>query len=1109
MNGVVVIALRRPYTFVVLSICILLFGIMTIVKTPTDVFPNIKIPVVAVVWAYAGLLPTEVSGRITYLYERQLTSNVEGIEHLESHSYYGSSIIKIFLQPGVDLAAAEADIDSISQTVTKQLPPDISPPMVMRLEASSVPVAMVKVTAENLTPADLYNLAKNKIRPFLVTIPGSILPHPYGGQDKQLLVSLDQQKLLARHLTATDVHNALVNQSIVLPAGDMKLHATDWLVQTNATPMQVDDFNNIPIKRVGNATVYMRDVADVRLGGPPQINAVLVDGKQSVLIVVMKSGEASTLDVVDGVRKAIPRIEEIAPPGVKVELLNDASVFVKDSIKDVLREMALAAALTGLIVLLFLGSWRATVIIATSIPLSILTAIISLHWMGQTINVMTLGGLALAVGILVDDATVMIENIDTHIEMGKPLETAIIDAANQIVIPTFVSTACIIIVWLPLFELTGVSGWLFTPMAEAVMFAMAASFILSRTLVPTMAKYLLVDHGAPHAAESGREEKDETASALAGRRKFPTAAEIEALANRDAERSALAGDGGLSHFAVPLPEVDQRLHERNGFLGRIQEGFERGFQRMRERYSELLRKTLRNRRRFVAIFLAAAVASVALFFTNGQEFFPEIKSGTLQMHMRLPLGTRIEVTGRIASLVSEDIERLLPGQVEDIVSNCGLPVGPHNLAFIPTPTIGPQDCDMTIALKDEVSPVWDFRGILRKGLKERYPGTEFTFQPADLTAKILNFGSPSPIDVQINGGDSMDSYEFARKLASKIRKINGAVDVVIQQTMRTPTLLVEGNRSLGLGIQLTEKDIADNLLMTLSGSQQVDQVFWLDQKSGNSYQINVYTPQYQLTKVQNLLTIPVDKGDLDPSGSKMQLLGSAATLSVKGTPGVVSHANIMPLFNIYVSAETRDLGGVLSDVKKVSEEMEKELPRGAALEIHGQAETMHAAYIELIGGLLASIVLIYLLIVVNFQSWLDPFIIITALPGALAGIAWSLFMTHTNISVPALTGAIMCMGTATANSILVVSYARERLELHGDALLAALEAGYARIRPVIMTASAMIIGMLPMSMANSQNAPLGRAVIGGLTVATFATLFFVPCVYAIVYHRNSNKPESF
>jgi multidrug efflux pump subunit AcrB len=1075
---------------------------MAIFKTPTDVFPNIKIPVVAVVWSYAGLLPKEVSGRITYYYERALTTNVEGIEHIESQSYYGSSITKVFLQPGIDLAAAEADIDSISQTVTKALPPDISPPMVMRLEASSVPVAMIKVTAENLTPADLYNLAKNKIRPFLVMIPGAILPHPYGGQDKQLLVSLDQQKLLARHLTATDVHNALGRQSIVLPAGDVKLHATDFFVQTNATPMEVEDFNNIPIKRVGNATVYMRDVADVRLGGPPQINAVLVDGKQSVLIVVMKSGEASTLDVVDGIKKAIPRIEEIVPPGVKVELLNDASVFVKDSITDVLREMALASALTGLVVLLFLGSWRATVIIATSIPLSILSAIISLHWVGQTVNVMTLGGLALAVGILVDDATVMIENIDTHMEMGKPLETAIIDAANQIVIPTFVSTLCIIIVWFPLFELTGVSGWLFTPMAEAVMFAMIASFILSRTLVPTMAKYLLVDHNAPHQKGEGGQEVTTAAAISSQGRKYPTPEEIYELSNKAAEQSALAGEGGISHFAVPVPEFDGHLHSQKGFFARIQGGFERGFQTLRNQYSDLLRRVLERRERFVAVFLVFALASVGLFFTNGKEFFPEIKSGTLQMHVRLPLGTRIEVTGRIASLISEDIGRLLPGQVEGIVSNCGLPVGPHNLAFIPTPTIGPQDCDMTITLKNEVSPVWDFRRILRKGLAEHYPGSEFTFQPADLTAKILNFGSPSPIDVQINGGDPSESYEFARKLASRIRKVNGAVDVVVQQTMRTPTLLVEGNRSLGLGIRLTEKDIADNLLMTLSGSQQVDQVFWLDQKSGNSYQINVYTPQYQLTKVQNLLTIPVDKGDLDPSGNEMQLLGSAATLSLRGTPGVVSHANIMPLFNVYVSAETRDLGGVLSDVKKVAEEMEKELPRGAALEIRGQAETMHSAYIELIGGLVASILLIYLLIVVNFQSWLDPFIIITALPGALAGIAWSLFLTQTNLSVPALTGAIMCMGTATANSILVVAYARERLELHGDAMVAALEAGYARIRPVIMTASAMIIGMLPMSIANSQNAPLGRAVIGGLIVATFATLLFVPCVYSIVYKRN-------
>ncbi|CAJ0888956.1 hypothetical protein AMST5_03921 [freshwater sediment metagenome] len=1108
MNGVVVLALRRPYTFVVLSICILIFGVMAIFKTPTDVFPNIKIPVVAVVWAYAGLLPTEVSGRITYLYERQLTSNVEGIEHIESHSYYGSSIIKIFLQPGIDLAAAEADIDSISQTVTKQLPPDISPPMVMRLEASSVPVAMLKVTAENLTPADLYNLAKNKIRPYLVTIPGAILPHPYGGNDKQLLVSLDQQKLMARHLTAADVHNALGQQSIVLPAGDMKLRATDWLVQTNATPLQVDAFNNIPIKRVGNATIYMRDVADVRLGGPPQINAVLVDGKQSVLIVVMKSGEASTLEVVDGIKRAIPKIEQIAPPGTKIELLNDASVFVEDSIVDVLREMALASALTGVVVLLFLGSWRATVIIATSIPLSILSAIICLHWAGQTINVMTLGGLALAVGILVDDATVMIENIDTHLEMGKPLEIAIIDAANQIVIPTFVSTLCIIIVWLPLFELSGVSGFLFTPMAEAVMFAMMASFILSRTLVPTMAKYLLADHGAPHGHAPTIAMEDDAPSASGGRR-YPTAEEIYALSERDAEASALAGDGGISHFAVPVPDHTEHSHDRFSAFARIQQGFERGFQIFRDRYNGLLHGVLENRKRFVTIFLTFAITSLTLFYFNGQEFFPEIKSGTLQMHMRTPLGTRIEVAGRIASLVSNDIEQsLLPGEVEGIVSNCGLPVGPHNLAFIPTPTIGAQDCDITITLKNDASPVWDYRAILRKGLNERYPGTEFTFQPADLTAKILNFGTPSPIDVQINGGDQWESYEFTRKLASRLRKVSGAVDVVIQQTMRTPTLLVEGNRSLGLGVNLTERDIAENLVMTLSGSQQIDQQFWLDQRTGNSYQINVYTPQYQITRMQDLLTVPINKAEGEWSPEKMQLLGSVASVSAVGTPGVVTHGNIMPLFDIYVSAETRDLGGVLGDVKAVAKEMEHELPRGASLEVHGQAETMHSAYLELIGGLIASIVLIYLLIVVNFQSWLDPFIIITALPGALAGIAWSLFLTHTNLSVPALTGAIMCMGTATANSILVVAYARERLDLHGDAFLAALEAGYARIRPVIMTASAMIIGMLPMSISNSQNAPLGRAVIGGLIVATFATLLFVPCVYTIVYKRPLGRKET-
>jgi multidrug efflux pump subunit AcrB len=1116
MNAIVVVALKRPYTFVVLAIAILLYGIMSIVKSPTDVFPNIRIPVVAVVWSYAGLLPEDVSGRITFYYERQLTSTVEGLDHIESDSYYGVSVIKVYLQPDGDVAAAEAEIVAISQTVIKALPPDISPPMIFRLDASSVPVAMLQVANENLTPAAMFNLAFNNIRPLLVTIPGAIVPQPYGGMPKQLLVSLDQQQLLAHHLTATDVHEAFGRQNIVLPAGDQKIKTIDWMVLTNSTPLEVEDFNSLPIKRVGNQYIYLRDVADVQLAGPPQLNAVLVKGKQAVILVVMKDGSASTLDVVNGVKKAIPDIERISPPGTKVTLLNDASIFVKDSIEDVVREMVLAAVLTGIVVILFLGSWRATVIIATSIPLSILTSVICLHAAGQTINIMTLGGLALAVGILVDDATVMIENIDTHLEMGKPIEVAIIDAANQIVIATFVSTLCIMLVWLPLFELSGVSGFLFAPMAEAVIFSMAASFILSRTLVPTMAKYILVDPNGPHAgghgSHAGSHDGDAATSTASAIDSGEEAQRIYDLANADAEKAALAGEGGVSHFAVPAPEPHGQHGgdaKPPGPFKRFQQGFDRGFQRFRDQYNEALKTALDKRGVFIPAFLGFAVASLVLFYFNGQDFFPEIKSGTMQMHMRAPLGTRIETTSRIVSLVAEEIERLLPGQVESVVSNCGLPVyGPHNLAFIPTPTIGSQDCDLTISLKNEASPVWDYRQILRRGLKARYPGAEFTFQPADLTAKILNFGSPSPISVQVIGMDMEENYAYARKLASLLKKIPGATDVVIQQTMRQPTLLAEGQRTFSLGTQLTERDIALNQLITLNGSQQVDQSYYLDHKTGIEYQVNIYTPQPRMTHVRDLLTIPVDKNNLEGDATEIQLLGNVAKLSVIGTPGVVSHSNIRPIFDIYVSAEGRDLGGVLADVKKVADGLRDELPRTATMEIHGQAETMHSAYVELIGGLLASIILIYLLMVVNFQSWLDPFIIITALPGALAGIAWSLFITHTNISVPALTGAIMCMGTATANSILVVSYARERYELHADALLAALEAGFARIRPVIMTASAMVIGMLPMATSNSQNAPLGRAVIGGLLLATFATLFFVPCVYAMVYSRVAGKTET-
>jgi len=1050
MNHIVLIALRRPYTFVVLAFLIVLFGTMSVLHMPTDVFPNITIPITSVVWDYAGLMPRQVEGRITYLFERALTATVEGIKYIHSHSYSGFAITNIYLQNGVDVGRAEADITAIAQRVVRWLPPDISPPMIMRLAPSAIPVAMLEVSSDSLTPAELFNIAFMRIRPLLVTVEGAILPHPYGGQDMQVMVNLDQQKLLARHLTPSDIHDALMQQYRVVPTGDIKIKSTDWIVQTNASPMQIDEFANIPIKRdrVGDhdAFVYLRDVATVSLMGRVQQNAVLVKGKQTVIIVVMKSTEASTLAVVEGIKKMIPRAQKVIPQGVNIRLLDDASTFVKDSISDVAHEMVTAGALVGFIVLLLLGSWRPTVIVATTIPLSILTALIGLYWLGETINIMTLGGLALAVGILVDNATVMIENIDVHLAKGKPLEAAIIDAANQIVVPTLLATLCIAVVWFPLFALGGVAGYLFKPMAEAVMIAMLASFVLSFTLLPTMAKYILRIHQALQGNE------------------------------HDTEEPA-------------------------GIFRRFQRGFERRFDQFRERYNALLKRAIANRRSFVRVCAVLALGSLAIFFFLGRDYFPEIRSGVLQMHMRAPLGTRIEVSARIATLVSNSIEELLPGQVENIVSNCGLPVGPHNLAFIPTPTVGSQDCDLTILLHDEKSPVWDYRRILRKGLKERYPGTEFTFQPSDLTAKILNFGAPAPIDVQINGPDINANYEYARKLVGKFREISGAVDVVIQQTMRTPTLTVESDRTFGFGVDRTVKDMADNLLMTTAGSQQIDQNFWLDPKTGMSYLINVYTPQPQVDSVNSLRTIPVNSSSNHANEQQTQLLGNLTKISAEGTPGMITHGNLMPLFDLYVSAEERDLGGLLADVEKITKSMEHEMPRSADLEIHGQASLMYEAYGQLILGLLGAIVLIYLLIVVNFQSWLDPFIIITALPGALAGIAWTLFTTHTNLSTPALTGAIMTMGTGTANAILVVAYARERFQEHGDALRAAIEAGEARFRPVLMTASAMIIGMVPMATGYSQNAPLGRAVIGGLLVATVFTLFFVPCVYAIIYSR--------
>ncbi|MGF7137303.1 multidrug efflux pump subunit AcrB [Paraburkholderia sp. EB58] len=1057
MNAIVLVALRRPLTFVVMSILIILFGTMAVLKTPTDIFPGIRIPVVAVVWNYNGLSPQDMSGRVVYYYERALTATVANVEHIESESLYGAGVVKVFFQPGTDIAAAQAQVTAVSQTVLKQMPAGITPPQILVYNASSVPVLDLQVSASNMTSAQVYDMASNLIRPQLVSVPGVSIPNPYGGTSLNVEIDLDQAKLLAHGLSASDVAAALSAQNVVLPAGDQKIGGLDYMVQTNSTPLQVDTFNNMPIKTVNGATVYLHDVAYVHRGAPPQTNAVLVKGRQSVLIQIYKSGNASTLSVVAGIKKALPGVIRTLPAGVKITPLNDASGFVRDSVLEVVQEMITAALLTGAIVLLFLGSWRSTLIVATSIPLAILTSILVLHYTGQTINVMTLGGLALAVGILVDDATVMIENIDSHLETGVELEEGIITAANQIVVPTLVATLCICIVWLPLFQLDGISGYLFRPLAEAIIYAMLASFVLSRTLVPTMAAWLLRGQVKSHGHGHGH---------------------------------------------------GHELDANAGFFTRFQRGFERKFTQFREGYRGVLTAAVLNRKRFIMGFLGFAIASMGLLAFLGRDFFPSIKSGEIDMHIRAPIGMRLEDASKISVLVNGEIRKLLPGQVNNVVDNCGLPSSSINLAYTSDGTIGPQDCDISITLKNEQSPVDDYRLKLRRELPKLFPGTVFSFLPGDITAKILNFGLPAPIDVQVSGRAQAANMAYAQQLAARIRQIPGAADVNIEQAFNEPTIKVAADRSLASGMNLSEANIANNALATLSGSGQTAPTYWLDTTTGVSHLVNMQTPQDQLTSMNDLETIPIDTGNGDPGGQHSQLLGALGTVTQTGTPLLVSHYNIMPSIDIFVSNQGRDLGAVYDQVQEVIKEMNAQVPHGASVHVRGQATTMSSAYTQLLEGLALSILLVYLVIVVNFQSWLDPFIIITALPGAIAGIVWSLFLTHTNGSVPALTGAIMCMGTATANSILVVSYARERLAEHGDAITAAIEAGYARIRPVLMTATAMIIGMLPMSMSNTQNAPLGRAVIGGLLVATFATLLFVPCVFALMHRNDKNATES-
>ena len=1065
MLGLVRIALSRPYTFIVLALLILIAGPLAAVKTPTDIFPNIGIPVISVVWTYNGLPPDQMSGRVIYYYERQLTTSVNDIEHIESQSLPGVGIVKIFFQPGVDIRTATAQVTSISQTVVKQMPPGITPPLILNYNASTVPVLQMALSSSILSEATIRDIAQNFMRPTLISVPGVAIPTPYGGKQKQVTLDLNPRALAAKGLSAQDVANALAAQNQIIPVGTAKIGTYEYHVQLNNSPTAIDELNNLPIKTVNGATITIGDVAHVRDGAPPQNNIVRVDGKRAVLMPALKNGNASTLDVVAGIKKLLPLIAETQPKSLKMHLLGDQSIFVKSAVSSVAREGVIAAVLTSVMILLFLGSWRSTVIIALSIPLAILSAIILLAIFGQTLNVMTLGGLALAVGILVDDATVTIENINWHLEQGKDVVTAILDGAKQIVTPAFVSLLCICIVFVPMFMLDGIAGFLFRPMALAVIFAMISSFILSRTLVPTLAMFLL----KPHHVETGTGNHPE--------------------------------DRYLNHH-----EGDQHATRKRGALARgliaFQLGFEHRFTLVRDSYYAVLGIALERRKVFITGFLAVVLASFALIPALGRDFFPEVDSDSLSMHVRAPMGTRVEETAAEFDHVERAIRTVIPpDELDTIIDNIGLPLSGVNLVYSSSGTIGSQDGDIQIVLKKGHRPAADFMKRLREVLPRQFPGTQFAFLPSDMTSQILNFGAPAPLDVSIAGRDRKANAAYAQAILKAMRKIDGIVDVRLQQSSSYPQLDVNVDRVRADGLGITERDVTNSMVASLAGSSQVAPAFWLNPKNGVSYAIVASTPQYLMDSMSDLKALPVTAGN-----GSTQILGGLASIKRVPSDAVVSHYNIMPSYDIYASIQGRDLGGVAADVQAVLAKFAAQRPAGTLVSLHGQVGTMNEAFSGLLFGLVGAVVLIYLLIVVNFQSWLDPFVIVTALPAALAGITWMLFLTHTSLSVPALTGAIMCMGVATANAILVVSFCRERLAVHGDPVKAALEAGFTRFRPVCMTALAMIIGMLPMALAQEQNSPLGRAVIGGLLFATFATLLFVPVIFAIVHGRTARAP---
>jgi multidrug efflux pump subunit AcrB len=1048
-------ALRRPYSFVVLAIVIALFGIRSALLTPTDIFPNINIPVVSVVWTYTGLLPNDMSGRVIYYYERTLTAQVGDIEHIESQSLNGYGVVKIFFQKSVDIAAALAQVTAASQTVLKLLPPGITPPYVLSYNASSVPILQLALSSKQLPQMRLFDLGQNFIRPQLATVAGAAVPSPYGGKILQAQVDLDQQAMQAHNVSADDVVNTISVQNLVLPAGDEKMGKFDWNVALNASPVLLEQINELPVKKVNGTIIYIRDVAFVHTGSPPQTNLVRVNGARAVLMTILKAGSASTLSVIEGIKSLLPRVQESLPSSLNLRAVGDQSIFVKAAVFGVVREAALAAALVGLMILLFLGSWRSTVIILIEIPLAILFALTILSWLGETVNVMTLGGLALAVGILVDDGTVTIENINYHLEQGKDIERAILDGAQQIVIPAVVTLLCLCIVFVPMFQLGGVAGYLFSPFAEAVVFALVGSFTLSRTLVPTMANYFMRGHHG--------------------------------------------GLGDPRHGAAPV-------RSRNP-LKRFQQGFEARFARFRDHYRSLLVVAVGHPKTFIAGFLACVLLSFGLEPFLGQNFFPAVDSGQILMHVRAQPGTRIEETARLFDLIEQTVRQTIPpDQLDNIVDNIGLPFSGINMAYQSTGTIGPEDGDALISLKQDHAPTAPFIKQLRTILPKKFPGTTFAFLPADIVSQILNFGLPAPIDVQVIGNDQKANYDYATDLLKRIRTVSGMADLRIQQVFNYPQLNLDVDRTLAGEVGLTQRDVANSLLVTLSGSGQVKPNFWLNTENGVSYPIVAQMPQYQIDTMSDLVNVPITS----PDTKTPQYLGALAQITPGPSPGVVSHYNVQPVIDIYGADQGRDLGAIAADLERILQETRKDVPRGSHVVLRGQVQTMTSAYNQLYFGLLGAVVLIYLVIVVNFQSWLDPFIIITALPGALAGIVWMLFMTGTTLSVPALTGAIMCMGIATANSILLVSFAREGLARGLDSATAALEAGFTRFRPVLMTALAMIIGMLPMAFAlgegGEQNAPLGRAVIGGLLVATVATLFFVPTVFSLLHSRRDRSP---